>query len=236
MTAVHVLHVDDEPDIREVVELSLGLDPDFVTRSCDSGHEALAVVAEWPPDIILLDVMMPVMDGPTTLARLRDNPKTASIPVVFMTARAQTRELDLFRSLGAAGVIAKPFDPMTLATSVRQYVPSADPLDSLRSTFLQRVNHDAARLAKHQSALRNKTASPAALAGIRDIAHGLAGAGGIFGFSEISNAASELEEAVIVELAGAATATGTERALDRLLDCVQTNIDHGKRPTSLVDA
>jgi CheY-like chemotaxis protein len=126
MTALRVLHVDDEPDIREVVEISLGLDPDFVTRSCGSGQEALTVVVDWPPDIILLDVMMPTMDGPATLARLRDNPGTASIPVVFMTARAQSREIDFFRSLGAAGVIPKPFDPMTLAASVRSHALSVN--------------------------------------------------------------------------------------------------------------
>ena len=126
MTALRVLHVDDEPDIREVVEISLGLDPDFETRSCGSGREALAVSADWPPDLILLDVMMPVMDGPATLARLRDNAGTAAIPVVFMTARAQTREIDLFRSLGAVGVIPKPFDPMTLAASVRTYMRPAN--------------------------------------------------------------------------------------------------------------
>jgi len=126
MTALRVLHVDDEPDIREVVEISLGLDPDFETRSCGSGREALTVSAEWSPDLILLDVMMPVMDGPATLARLRDNTRTAAIPVVFMTARAQSREIDLFRSLGAVGVIPKPFDPMTLAASVRTYMRQAN--------------------------------------------------------------------------------------------------------------
>ncbi|MEA2873928.1 MAG: hypothetical protein QOH67_3904 [Hyphomicrobiales bacterium] len=126
MTTLRVLHVDDEPDIREVVEIALGLDPDVVTQSCNSGQEALAVAADWSPDLILLDVMMPVMDGPATLARLRDNTRTAAIPVVFMTARAQTREIDLFRSLGAAGVIPKPFDPMTLAASVRTYMRPAN--------------------------------------------------------------------------------------------------------------
>ena len=126
MTALRVLHVDDEPDIREVVEISLGLDPDFETRSCGSGREALAVSADWSPDLILLDVMMPVMDGPATLAQLRGNTRTAAIPVVFMTARAQTREIDLFRSLGAVGVIPKPFDPMTLAASVRAYMSRAN--------------------------------------------------------------------------------------------------------------
>ena len=93
MTAVRVLHVDDEPDIREVVELSLGLDPDLTVRSCGSGGDALAAAAAWSPDLILLDVMMPLMDGPTTLSRLRQSPNTAAIPVVFMTARAQPREL-----------------------------------------------------------------------------------------------------------------------------------------------
>ncbi len=68
--------------------MSLRLDPDFTVRGCASGEEGLAVAAEEMPDLILLDVMMPVMDGPTTLARLRENPRTAGIPVIFMTARA----------------------------------------------------------------------------------------------------------------------------------------------------
>jgi CheY-like chemotaxis protein len=122
----HILHIDDEPDIREVVELSLGLNPNFAVQSCPSGREGLAAAAEFPPDLILLDVMMPGMDGPTTLSHLRDNPRLAAIPVVFMTARAQTREIEMFLSLGAVGVIPKPFDPMMLATLVRQYMPDAE--------------------------------------------------------------------------------------------------------------
>jgi CheY-like chemotaxis protein len=122
MNGVRVLHVDDEPDIREIVELSLGLDPEFAVRSCGSGGDALTAAESWTPDLILLDVMMPVMDGPSTLARLRQRPVTAGIPVIFMTARAQPSELAHFVSLGAAGVIAKPFDPMTLAASVRSYL------------------------------------------------------------------------------------------------------------------
>jgi CheY-like chemotaxis protein len=121
MTALRVLHVDDEPDIRDVVEISLGLDPDFEMRNCGSGREALVTAAEWNPDIILLDVMMPLMDGMATLRSLRENPRTASIAVVFMTVRVQSRELDLLRSLGAVGVIPKPFDPMTLAATVRAH-------------------------------------------------------------------------------------------------------------------
>jgi CheY-like chemotaxis protein len=117
-----VLHVDDEPDIREVVGVSLNLDPVFSTRNCASGPEALRIAVEWTPDIILLDVMMPVMDGTATLVHLMENPLTAGIPVVFVTVRARSREINRFRVLGAIGVIPKPFDPMTLAARVRAYI------------------------------------------------------------------------------------------------------------------
>jgi CheY-like chemotaxis protein len=225
MTAVRVLHVDDEPDIREVVEISLGFDPAFVTRGCSSGGEALAVALEWRPDIILLDVMMPVMDGPAMLLRLRENARTATIPVVFMTARAQTRELDRFRALGAIGVIPKPFNPMTLAASVRSYVPLPDdPFDELRSSFLQRVKKDAAMLASLRLALRDSTDAPTTLSGIKHIAHGLAGAGGIFGFAEISDAAAALEQEVIKDLDGAGCGAGIAPAFDCLMSQLETTI------------
>jgi CheY-like chemotaxis protein len=122
MSAIRILHVDDEPDIREIVDLSLSLNPDFQVRACSSGDEALTAAAEWSPELILLDVMMPRMDGPTTLSCLRKNPKTADIPVFFMTARAQPREVEQFIALGAQGVISKPFDPMTLAFTVRNHL------------------------------------------------------------------------------------------------------------------
>ena len=223
MTTLRVLHVDDEPDIREVVEISLSLDPGLSTRNCASGQEALGVAAEWAPDIILLDVMMPVMDGATTLARLRENPLTAAIPVVFMTARAQSRELDLFRSLGAIGVIPKPFDPMTLAASVRTHIgPPKDRLDVMRNEFLLRGDRDLTALAGHWFALENGTSVPESLAAIERIAHGLAGGGGVFGFDEISDTAASLEEAVILKGDGSGTVAEIGIALDRVLACVAT--------------
>lgn len=121
MSSLRVLHIDDDPDILDIVSISLGLDPEIAVRSCNSGADGLAAAAIWQPDLILLDVMMPVMDGPATLGHLREDPRTAALPVVFMTARAQTREVDHFKSLGAAGVISKPFDPMGLAPAVRCY-------------------------------------------------------------------------------------------------------------------
>jgi len=124
MNAYRLLHVEDEPDIREVVEMSLALDPAIVLKSCATGADALVTAAAWEPDIILMDVMMPVMDGAETLTHLRKDARTAKIPVVFMTARAQAREIEHFLSLGAAGVIPKPFDPMTLASAVRAFLPA----------------------------------------------------------------------------------------------------------------
>src|ERR1700686_4591537 len=121
MSAVRILHVDDEPDIREIVEMSLGLNTDFEVRACANGADAIATAAEWSPFLILLDVTMPGMDGPTTLTHLRKDPRTSDIPVLFMTARAQAREVEQFISLGARGVIAKPFDPMTLASEVQSH-------------------------------------------------------------------------------------------------------------------
>jgi CheY-like chemotaxis protein len=124
MNACRLLHVEDEPDIREVVEMSLALDPGITLKSCAGGADALIAAADWEPDVILMDVMMPGMDGVETLTQLRENARTAKIPVVFMTARVQTSEVEHFLSLGAAGVIPKPFDPMTLAAALRAYLPA----------------------------------------------------------------------------------------------------------------
>ncbi len=114
-----IMYVDDEDDIREIAVLTLEFDPDFSVKSCASGSEAVAIAADWLPDLILLDVMMPGMDGPETLECLKQAPETASIPVIFTTARTQPEDIDRFMSLGAAGVISKPFDPLSLAEQAR---------------------------------------------------------------------------------------------------------------------
>ncbi len=218
MNSLRVLHVDDETDIREVVELSLGLDPELAIKSCASGADALRTSTDWPPDIILLDVMMPVMDGPTTLKRLRERPNTRTTAVVFMTARAQAREIESFMSLGAVGVIAKPFDPMTLAQSVKSLVPPAKvSVASLRDGFLQRARHDAAALAPYRVALAPDGHSVPALEQIKAIAHGLAGAGGIYGFPAIGEKAATLVASVEAALEGKAAPADVARALDALL-------------------
>jgi two-component system, OmpR family, response regulator len=113
-----VLYVDDEPDIREIVQMALGLVPTLSVRTADSGIHALEIMRERKPDLVLLDVMMPNMDGPTTLQQMRATPELQSIPVIFMTAKAMPQEVARFRSLGAAAVIPKPFDPMLLGEHV----------------------------------------------------------------------------------------------------------------------
>ncbi|MDQ1834934.1 response regulator [Massilia scottii] len=121
MTALSlVLYVEDDPDIQTVAQMALEMVGGLTLRTCSSGREALAAAAQCKPDLLLLDVMMPGMDGPTTLSELRKLPNTASTPVIFMTAKVQASEVAYYRSLGALGVIAKPFDPMQLPLQVRQ--------------------------------------------------------------------------------------------------------------------
>lgn len=114
-----IVYVEDEDDIRLVGEMALNL-ANWNIVSCSSGTEALEVAKSEKPDLIILDVMMPVMDGPTTLKKLRQNPQTASIPVLFMTAKVQKTEIDYYISLGAIAVISKPFDPMILAEEIKK--------------------------------------------------------------------------------------------------------------------
>ncbi len=114
-----ILFVEDDPDIQVVATMALESLGGFSVTACGSGGEALARFSELAPDLVLLDVMMPGMDGPATLEALRRLPEAAKVPVVFMTARVQNHEMARYRELGAVDVIAKPFDPMTLADTVK---------------------------------------------------------------------------------------------------------------------
>lgn len=122
-----VLYVDDEPFIREVAVMALELDPEFEIHQAESGMAALEIIraGEVRPDLFLLDVMMPVLDGPATLAELRATPGFADTPVIFMTAKAQATDLQALCALGALGVITKPFNPTTLAAEIRQVMGNA---------------------------------------------------------------------------------------------------------------
>lgn len=114
-----ILHVEDDPSIQAVAKVALEVIGGYEVLACGSGQEALRLIARFDPQLILLDVMMPGMDGPETLSRLRGLVDLEGVPVVFMTAKVQPEEVDELRRLGAHDVIVKPFDPMQLAARIR---------------------------------------------------------------------------------------------------------------------
>jgi CheY-like chemotaxis protein len=173
----------------------------------------------------LIDVMMPVMDGPQTLGHLREQHETAEIPVVFMTARAQARELAHFLSLGAAGVIPKPFDPMTLAGAVKRYlVPNAPDAEQIKRRFIVRARGDAAKLVECRSKI---VIDPAAsFPRIERIARSLAEAAAA-DFSAIGSAALVLARMAEEAENGIGNARDVERSIDQLLEAIDRDCRDG---------
>ena len=247
MRLFRILVVDDEPDIRKVIERTLARDPELTTRGCASGQDALAQAADWQPDLILLDVMMPLMDGPATLARLRENSPTARIPVVFLTARAQAQEVGHFRALGASDVIAKPFEPKALRKLVGRYLrepamerqsagrsvreveragdsePVPGPLTEAelaaeRDEYRERLRMNAFTLIRLRTTLRNDATSTSVLTEIRTVAHKLAGSAGMYGFRELGCLAAALQDSIIEMRAGRGARGRTRADLDALID------------------
>lgn len=116
---MRALIIDDEEDTREIAKMSLSLLGGFEVIDADSGKMGIELAQTNKPDVILLDMMMPFMDGPATLEALHDNEATKDIPVIFLTAKAMTQEIEKLRRMGARGVLTKPFDPTTLANQVK---------------------------------------------------------------------------------------------------------------------
>ena len=116
--AHRILIIDDEDDIREVAALSLETVAGWEVVMASSGAQGLARAIEYQPEAILLDVIMPCMDGPTTFRELRKNPGTAHIPVLLLTAKVQSSDQRRFADLGVEAVLFKPFDPLTLSTQI----------------------------------------------------------------------------------------------------------------------
>jgi two-component system OmpR family response regulator len=114
-----IMLVEDDPDIQTVTSLALGSFGGFDVRICGSAQEAVQCAAQFRPDLILLDFMMPGMDGVDALMALRGIPATAAVPVVFLTARVQPHEVKRYRELGSLAVIPKPFEPTALADIIR---------------------------------------------------------------------------------------------------------------------
>jgi CheY-like chemotaxis protein len=215
-----ILHVDDDPLMLDIVDLSLGLEPNFALMSCGSGAEALMLAPGWAPDLILCDVVMPDMDGPALLVQLRKSIGTAKMPVVFITARTDAQEIARLKSLGALGVIAKPFDPKTLADIVRGHLRAAK-LATAGYDFSERLRIDAAMLVAFRAKLRDEPNISLVPDGLQSCVHKLAGAAGVFEFKAVSHSASALEEAIIERGAGHDTPGKVEANLDALLACIE---------------
>jgi len=115
-----ILYAEDEADIREIATLALETIGELETVTCDSGVHVIDLAISFQPQLILLDVMMPIMDGPSTLEALKKHAILNTIPVVFLTAKILPDEIERFKNLGAVDVISKPFDPMTLAEQIKQ--------------------------------------------------------------------------------------------------------------------
>lgn len=118
---VRVMCVEDDPDIRLILDFSLGKLGGYQLQLCAAGQQALDLASEFRPQLVLLDVMMPGLTGPETLARLRQLDCMAGVPVVFMTAKAMPQEVEHLLQFGATGVIVKPFDPVALPANIRIY-------------------------------------------------------------------------------------------------------------------
>lgn len=117
---VRIMHVEDDTSIQDVVRVALEIVGGFQVNTCSCGQDALDQFNRFQPQLVLLDVMMPGMDGPTTLKNLQQNFDLTKVPVVFMTAKVQANEIESYKALGAQDVVVKPFDPMTLSSQIRQ--------------------------------------------------------------------------------------------------------------------
>jgi CheY-like chemotaxis protein len=233
-----VLYVDDEPDIREIVQIALSLTETLTVHTAKSGEQALALARELRPDLVLLDVMMPGLDGPGTLSRMRRDPITAPIPVIFMTAKAMPKEVALLKEMGAVGVIAKPFDPMRLSTQVASLWegrPAETPIPVAASgnsnlqrqvtkigeRFLQRTRDQAVRLRSLIEAI--KPGDVTEIEEVKSLAHRIRGSGSTFGFADVSECAGEIEHLVDgLKQPGAKPGMAVDpRIRRRLAECTQ---------------
>jgi two-component system OmpR family response regulator len=213
-----VLYVDDDPDICSVVQATLRLVPGLNVQTADSGERAIDLAYELRPDVVLMDVMMPGLDGPSTFKRMRESALLSEIPVIFMTAKVLPAEITQLRQLGAIGVIVKPFDPLTLYgelfslwnngdTGRRSALEGGGPaqvqaqVDLLTASFLQRARADVIYLVKmiERAQAGERTVYPE----IERICHSIHGAGAMFGFPRISEVGGAMGRMVAAVTASA---------------------------------
>ncbi len=233
-----VLYVDDDPDICVVVQTTLSLLAGLEVRTAASGQIGIDLAYEMRPDLILMDVMMPGLDGPSTFKRMRESALLANTPVIFLTAKVLPAEVAHFFHLGAIGVIGKPFDPEKLCDDVlalwqnMDTVRGATPacsgpvaeraqVDKLADSFLRRASSDVDRLRKLIE--RARLGDQSAYGEAERVAHSLHGAAAMFGFPEVSASGGVIEHLVEsartrTSCAGSFDDTGVLR---QLIDCTE---------------
>ncbi len=210
-----ILCVDDERDILDVARMCLELVGGYRVTCCESGQAALDVVAGGAvPDLFLLDVMMPGMNGPETLAALRRRPELDAVPIVFMTARVQEAEVRAYLRLGVTAVIPKPFDPMKLPgelatiwnafNDVRQSVSMDGDVEArmaeLRERYVASLEGHIGRLDDWRVRLAVEGLPAPARTELKGVAHRLAGTGKTYGFAEISESARRIDDRLSEDL------------------------------------
>ena len=210
-----ILCVDDERDILDVARMSLELVGGYRATCCDSGQAALDVIAGGSvPDLVLLDVMMPGLNGPETLTALRRRPDLDGVPVVFMTARVQEAEIRAYLRMGVTAVIPKPFDPMKLPGEVatiwgafndarEAIVADGDVearMNELRERYVASLEAHVWRLDEWCNRLVTEGLPGPARAELKGVAHRLAGTGKTYGFAEISAAARRIDDRLSEDL------------------------------------
>lgn len=197
-----ILIVEDEPDIQAIAQLALEAVGGFIVRVCGSGAEALVIAPDFAPDLILLDVMMPGMNGLMAMQALRELPATAATPVMFITAKVQPQEIARYRELGALDVIPKPFDPMTLAATIsaawerrqpKQGAAVRERFEDLRARYVARIQEKIAQLDAIWYGLTRGAWNHEAAQALQRMAHSLVGSGATFGLPTISERARALD-------------------------------------------
>ncbi len=232
-----VLVIDDEPDILAVIRIILRARGGFEVEVCQSSGEALDVARRFAPDLILLDVMMPGIDGPATLEALRADPQTAATPVVFMTAKAMPHEAAHYLDLGATGMIAKPFDQRTLANELERIArrtpsrASEDADAELMALFDAYAKALPEKIREIRDLWERVESAPDAEAA-RTLylrVHSLAGTAATYGHPSLSDVAKQLEQVIGDHTAGGAEpAPGNRAAAPGLIDALDSAARSGR--------
>jgi DNA-binding response OmpR family regulator len=204
-----ILYVDDEEDLRNLVSMALETVGGLEVITCGSGEDALRLTAGQVPDLILLDVMMPGMDGPTTFRKLRQMKSLQNTPMAFITAKSQTNEMLELEALGSAGMIKKPFDPMTLFDTVSAIYSKhksksnhlgATPVEPNMQPLIERYRATIAESTKTFIALKQalkakpQNVDRELINSAISLSHQIAGSAGTFGFIAVGEASLLLED------------------------------------------